>query len=316
MLKKFIVLIIYIFCYITLLNCLVASAKEGDNISVTPSPENKINSNSENSTKDKTNKIELEFMEYCNKYNGYLDQLAMYGNRFDNQDYDADGLYDRVYRSLFRVVKESKYGNYTESNTRFRLDFGNGSTLEIGNFEDICLGIYLIGKDLTGDGINEIIFVGRHEASTIPDSSGVSGVYHKTENGYELMPLPRPDDWDKENKYEKYDFGYSAYKKSMKDNKVTIYSPKLDYKHTLIIDGKDEGAIRYFNEYPYDDAITGPVHWVKVTEFNDKPTLVLYNHIGSKYSDNDIAVYLQWKDGKFKPVKIDVIPTYRNLTLE
>jgi hypothetical protein len=116
-------------------------------------------------------------MEYCKTYNGFLDQLARYGNRFDNQDYDGDGLYDRVYRSVFDVVKESKFGNYLTLNTRFRIDFGNGSTLAIGDFEDLCLGLYLLGKDLTGDGTNEIIFVGRHEASTIPDSSGEIGVY-------------------------------------------------------------------------------------------------------------------------------------------
>jgi|GEM_PF-3205334 hypothetical protein len=316
MLKKFIIIVFHIFCYIALLSCVDASAKEGDNISVTPNPDNQTNLENRKNAKDNTNKTTLEFMNYCKTYNGYLDRLAMYGNRFDNQDYDADGLNDRVYRSVFRVIKESKYGNYTELNTRFRIDFGNGSTLEIGDFEDVCLGIYLIGSDLTSDGINEIIFVGRHEASTIPDSSGESGIYHKTEIGYELMPLPRPDDWNMNNKYEKYNFGYSAYKTSVKDNKVTIYSPMLDYKHTLIIDDKNEEAISYFNQYPYNDTITGPVHWINVTEYNNKRTIVLYNHIGSKYTDIDIAVYMNWQDGKFKPVKAEVVPTYRNLTIQ
>jgi hypothetical protein len=29
-----------------------------------------------------------------------------------------------------------------------------------------------------------------------------------------------------------------------------------------------------------------------------------------------MAVYLQWQDGKFKPVKVKIMPTYQNLTLE
>jgi hypothetical protein len=65
------------------------------------------------------------------------------------------------------------------------------------------------------------------------------------------MSLPRPDNWNKDDKFAKYNFGYSAYMTPLKDNKVSIYSPKLDFKGTLIIDSNIAGAITYFKEFPY-----------------------------------------------------------------
>lgn len=113
-------------------------------------------------------------------YTGYMDECYTYEgyDSFVGQDYDEDGLIDRVWRE---DIKNSSMGSY-------RIEFGNGDVLlveKIGDgFPDITCG------DLDGDGINEILFRAIIWGSTDPDSYGEWAVFKKNGSTYEMLKLP------------------------------------------------------------------------------------------------------------------------------
>lgn len=78
--------------------------------------------------------------------------------QFENQDYDADGLYDDVY-----VTR-------TEDGTLYTIQFGNGDILDLGPFEGYDIGFYIESADLDLDGNKEILYLGTHITITRPYS--------------------------------------------------------------------------------------------------------------------------------------------------
>lgn len=281
----------------------------GSNEAGTPSPKIKSISSAEQDFNIKavdSNKLKIQFEDYYQKYNGYIDQVAMFNNRYDNQDYDGDGLFDRIYRSVISLgsIRKSTHG-YTSSFCKYRIDFGNGDTLEIGDFDDVFTGIQIFGYDLTGDGVNEIIFCGRHEASTFSPSGSEIAVYEKLGNEYRMMFLPRSH--DNYNITDEFDIGYNFYKLRMKNNIVTIYCPETYFKETMVI--TDLTGIKNFMQTSYNEPIGSPAWKISVKEYKGVSSLILYNHIGSKYCDKDVATYLIWREVEFKPVKMKLVST-------
>lgn len=235
--------------------------------------------------KMETGKLEMTFPYYIEFYSGYLDEAALTGSEFETCDYDGDGLTDRIYRTV----------GPDGSSCSYRIDFGNGDRLYLGSFEDNFLGVSLTGCDLTGDGVNEILFCGGHNGSTYPPGGSEIAVFQKTADGYRPLPLPRPDN---SFETEQYPAGYNIYAKNLTQNQVTLYCPDLGFEQAVAL---DDTAY----EYAFRGAI-GPVGddaWkISVSDFNGTPALVLYINIGFKYYGKDLAVYLTWQDGAFQPV--------------
>ncbi len=117
-----------------------------------------------------------------NDYTGYLDECpgwtAKYRSDFADQDYDNDGLRDRVWREN---VEDWALADY-------RIEFGNGEVLSIdsmgGGLPEVQTG------DLTGDGVPEILFSLSYHYSTDETAFGSMALYEKTEEGWQRMELP------------------------------------------------------------------------------------------------------------------------------
>lgn len=239
-----------------------------------------------------TEKADISFHDYVSSYSGYLDQVAMYGTLYDHLDYDGDGKRDRIYRSVSAKDQDIEGCSY-------RIDFGNGESLEIGSFEDYFTAIELIGYDLTGDGVNEIIYCGLHGASTFPPSGSEMAVFTKTGKGYERMSLPRPREWGTS---EENMTGYDVHIKNIEGDKVTLYSTELNYEET--VDVQDQLALDYFKDAG-TETVSSPAWGVQVKSYKGAPALVQYINIGYKFYMRNLMVYLTWQDGEFKPVHVE-----------
>lgn len=113
-------------------------------------------------------------------YTGYLDECVQwldYGS-FVGQDYDGDGIGDRVWRENVENFSVADY----------RIEFGNGDRIELpmtGGGTPMVRAL-----DLEGDGVKEILFT---ESSSYTADSGVYGqlaLFRKTDGGYEMLELP------------------------------------------------------------------------------------------------------------------------------
>lgn len=116
-------------------------------------------------------------------YTGYMDECSTWisaWNDFESDDYDADGLYDRVYRTKRENTEFCHY----------RIEFGNG---EILSFEKAVSDVgtpAVRSVDLTGDGENEIIFSLSYGMSTDPSVGGDMVVYEKVDSAYRKVKFP------------------------------------------------------------------------------------------------------------------------------
>lgn len=114
-------------------------------------------------------------------YFGYEDAYSgSIGQEFREQDYDNDGIYDRVYRE---PVGDTEFCHY-------RIELGNGIII------DMEKGVYgtgfphVKGADINGDGENEIIFSLTYDTSTDMRGFGDMVIYEKHGDAYEKAKLP------------------------------------------------------------------------------------------------------------------------------
>lgn len=242
--------------------------------------------------------LEMTYSEFLTGYSGYLDELNMFEGAYDALDYDGDGLYDRVFRGLFDVDED---GNALSIG--YRVDFGNGDTIEIGPFEDFFTGIELIGYDLTGNGVNEIVYCGSHGGSTFPPEGSEIAVFAKTDTGYEMLFLPRFDDWEID--ASPYATGFSIYSKDVTETSATLYSPQYGYEESI---GIDQNAYEYCFKETGNEPVGSQAWRVAVDTVEGVPALVLYVNIGSKYYERNLMVHLTWQDGVYKPVNMGLEP--------
>lgn len=136
--------------------------------------------NSEKEETDATEEIPYVSIMGYDAYTGYLDECLTWTDyqMFVNQDYDEDGLIDRVWRENIEDWALCSY----------RIDFGNGDVLLMektgGGSPSVQTG------DLDGDGQNEILLLQSYGYSTDPTAFGEWAVYKKSENSYEMLQLP------------------------------------------------------------------------------------------------------------------------------
>ncbi len=115
-------------------------------------------------------------------YTGYLDECILWSGyeQFANQDYDKDGLLDRVYRTYDSEAYLCQY----------RIELGNGIiiplTPEFSNQGEPVIQT----ADLDGNGENEIVFTMSYYTSTNPMAFGELEVFQKVKNDYQPMELP------------------------------------------------------------------------------------------------------------------------------
>lgn len=237
-------------------------------------------------------------------YSGYMDAVdeSWFGTRYEFLDYDNDGLPDRVYRESSYSSPEKKSEDLVPDEVSFRIDFANGDTLELGRFNDSFLGIKIIGADLTGDGNNEIIFLGHHDAMTEPHSYSEIAVFSKIGTEYERLPLPLSVDESADNEYH---IGYPIYVKNDTDSTITLFADYANYEETIQIERNDYNRDDHYR----DNDLISCYAWGTGTEtYDGKTALILYQRIGGRnYYNNNLKIVLIWKDNEFKPVKLEVV---------
>ena len=154
--------------------------EEPSNVPVTePSIEPSIEPTAEPTTEPTTEPVQSTIGGYMG-HTGYMDECYKFAGyeQFANQDYDEDGLTDRVWRE---DIEKTSMCNY-------RIEFGNGDVLSVEKFGD---GLpYVETGDLDGDGVNEILFCGSNWGSSDPYAYGEWAVYKKNKTSYEMLKLP------------------------------------------------------------------------------------------------------------------------------
>ena len=168
--------------------------------------------------------------------------------------------------------------------------------------------IQIEGFDLTQDGINEIIFWGSHTNATVPYAGSEIAVYHKVFDVYEMLQLPRQNMWDNN----LFSVGYSFYKTILKDNIVTIFNPNTGYQFNSVIE--DELALNFFQRIDDNFDISSRAWRFETTLCKNRSALIIYNHVGGRDFDKDVATYLQWdkSSSSFIPVFMELVNLYEN----
>ncbi len=99
-------------------------------------------------------------------------------NEYSGEDYDSDGLPDQA-----RLVS-------ADSNTKkIEVTFGNGDLLELRELDRVTRDFKLLGADLNGNGVNEIIILSDTDAQGGDGAYSLS-VYEKQDGSYKAIPLP------------------------------------------------------------------------------------------------------------------------------
>lgn len=216
-------------------------------------------------------------------YQGYLDESAAWDNAWSDCDFDGDGAWDRVYRGV------------TEDAVSYRIDFGAGGTLEIGEFEDPFIGLKLASADVTGDGRNEILFVGSHGASTDPFAMSEIALFEKVDDRYVRALLPCPESVAQSGNTGGYEVGFDIYAKREDGQTFHLMSEDigLDAVITLeeevdefYLDGFRDGGTVLWGSLAYD---------ADFIQHQGKECLMLYQNLGDKWVDESVGIVLEMR---------------------
>lgn len=113
------------------------------------------------------------------RYTGYLDECTDWDGyrQFVGQDYDGDGVTDRVYKEDITEGERCTY----------RIEFGNGDVIQT---KELGMGMPAVRTcDLNGDGVKEIMIQSCYGFSTDPNAYGETALFEKKNGRYEpLMP--------------------------------------------------------------------------------------------------------------------------------
>ncbi|MDE7222881.1 MAG: M56 family metallopeptidase [Acetatifactor sp.] len=112
------------------------------------------------------------------EYTGYLDEVEEWEQVYRNQDYDGDGLTDRIYQDV-----ESEPGVM-----KMRVEFGNGETLSFDTYQNGALMVHSL--DLDGDGSRELLFTKPNDfATNPPDIPSDILLFTRQGNGYQRVEV-------------------------------------------------------------------------------------------------------------------------------
>lgn len=230
---------------------------------------------------------EATFSDYVLEYSGYLDDLSLdrYSGEirepFSGQDYDGDGLIDRLHRGL--AVK-----NAETAQEALRIDFGNGDRLELGSF-DAWIWPTLLTADLTGDGRNEIVFQGEDiSKGTAPCECRV---FKWTQSGYEeLTPPYSPVHSNRGSRV----LGFDVFvKEVLSEDEVRFYCPVLTYDEVVRVE--DEYSMSLLKAaYKKGEVVSGVSGELGIFTWEGKNYLAYRDYLGASWLDYPIDALLSF----------------------
>lgn len=216
-----------------------------------------------------TLETEAESFEQAVRYQGYLDEspYTFWNQDWNDCDFDGDGKRDRVYRGV------------TEDGISYRIDFGDGSVLEIGEFEDFFTGLTLETADVTEDGTPEILFVGMHMACTDPYDMSEIALFSRKDGTYERLPLPVPSH-AKEYGYSPYAVGFDINAYNRGEDRMELSCPDAGYEEMFRLTG--DTFLDIYAADPY--ALAGECAFdADFISYEGENCLALYENIGGKW---------------------------------
>ncbi|WP_310602142.1 M56 family metallopeptidase [Anaerosporobacter sp.] len=222
-------------------------------------------------------------------YTGWLDECTQWSfyNNFVDQDYDKDGMPDRVYREMAE--------NGEDGECSYRIAFGNGDELIVNDVKNGFLHIQ--GVDLTGDGCNEIVVSLTYVFSTNPAAFGENRIFEKKAEGYERMEWPT-------------DIESAMSKGNPNIPKITLHYERKEYSYRVmclelvkdapidvVVDIDEERWKGGYKSFDGED-IAYPMYEMNVIESEgEKPYVVGLFGTFDKWSADRIQVTFVYEDG-------------------
>ena len=213
----------------------------------------------------------------------YMDEVSpqstipfFWTQKFDDCDYDTDGLTDRV-----RMTRK-------EEGTFYYIEFGNGDLLTLGPFYDPTMGFYLTGGDLTGDGVPEMLFMGMHLKVGHPYSEFI--LAQKIDGEYVYMDVPKPIVQQSMDEA-RYEMGYDIYVLEIVENVATVGNTDLGIIEEIEIeDSSKESYENFMKHWNVDGMYGSEALYADIIQRGDSYAMQMTIECGSRY---DKYVYLE-----------------------
>lgn len=224
------------------------------------------------------------------EYDGYLDECLEWSDHtaFANQDYDGDGLTDRVLRTY---QEGSEYCHY-------QILFGNNVVLDCDKDVSAYGSPTIEAADINGDGENEIILLLQYETSTDMTAFGDLAVFEKKGDAYVRAALP----------FEERETGYSQevpmHLKQKQEQFITVSLDGTDLQVDVPLNDWGWEDARYKKEL-FTDCSCSSVIWDAFVAENGQLACKL--NVFHQWSDYGLFLLLGYEDQRY--VIEEVIPT-------
>lgn len=216
-------------------------------------------------------------------YDGYLDEspFSYWNQNWNDCDFDADGLRDRIYRTC----------SAEDLHISYRIEFGNGLEITVGEFEDCFTDLVIESADLTGNGEREILYVGMHGASTDPMAESEIALFTKVSDRYVRIPLPQPL-YAYGDPSGEYAAGYSGlYFRDNGDGTVRLVAPELGYEETFALTEGEQETWDMDYRGPSEE-VGGTAYDASFITYNGELCLALFASPGSKWYYHPVCFVL------------------------
>ncbi len=217
-------------------------------------------------------------------YRGFLDECTGWTgyNAFVNQDYDGDGVADRVLRIY---QEESEYCQY-------QVVFGNGNVLELDKEVYDTGTPWVESADINGDGEQEIIFSQQYGFST--DMRGFSdlAIFEKKGNAYQRAELPFVE--GNEGCSQKLTVHYQEEREQL----ITVSIEAADFKINVPIPNELWETERY-QDYYKDVSETSAVWDYFLVKDGEETKLACKVHLFDKWSEYGLILLLGYENQRY-----------------
>lgn len=250
-------------------------------------------------------KTVLDEYVFFNEYSGFLDQvdniveILGWTKDFSREDYDGDGRIDRIY------VENKGTG------MQYSIYFANGDLLKAEESFKSMEVPYFQGADIDGDGSNEIIFLSAERYSTVPES--MVKIYFYARNGVQYSRMPAPGD-EYDGKKEQGIAGYPIMAEAVEENKAVLRLGDSEFRVSAEIEDYEitEGFTlkEMFRQYMQEEEAIGERAWMyELEEYNDSLSVILYEKILGKYTDQNVVIRVIYEEKKWKAAELEIRKT-------
>lgn len=217
-------------------------------------------------------------------YRGFLDECTGWTgyNAFVNQDYDGDGVADRVLRIY---QEESEYCQY-------QVVFGNGNVLELDKEVYDTGTPWVESADINGDGEQEIIFSQQYGFSTDMRGFGDLAIFEKKGNAYQRVELPFVE--GNEGCSQKLTVHYQEEREQL----ITVSIEAADFKINVPIPNELWETERY-QDYYKDVSETSAVWDYFLVKDGEETKLACKVHLFDKWSEYGLILLLGYENQRY-----------------